>query len=273
MNKSNVTAIAHNYWASHLGIARDQLFSKTVDLISHGGELSDYPGIFALFREGMAIVSLPNRFEFRRTLSSRLSTDSSPATLAEALEPYASKFIGPALLAYANDVPAPPHPARELIKNDEPAINFLRIACDDTEWEHGGPGDLTRSVSGIFYDNQLIALASYEIWGHSIAHISVITHPEYRGHGFGASAVAHVAARALADGLLPQYRTLESNAPSMRIAKALGFTKCIVACDQAERLVLEPFQTGNYFSDRTSIKRPVAADNSASAGGFSPNRI
>lgn len=225
MNENNLITVADNYWATHLGITRDQLFSKAVDLISHRGELSDYPGIFALFREGMVIVSLPNRAEFRRTLSSRLSTNLSPATLVEALEPYASKFIGPALLAYASGIPSSSHPVRELTRKDEPAINTLQIACDDTEWEHGGPGDLTRSASGIFYDNQLVALASYEIWGNSIAHISIVTHPEYRGRGFGASAVAHIAARALADGLLPQYRTLESNAPSMRIARALGFTK------------------------------------------------
>jgi predicted GNAT family acetyltransferase len=56
-----------------------------------------------------------------------------------------------------------------------------------------------------------------------IAHISIITHPDHRGLSLGRSAVAHLAGRAIAAGLLPQYRTLESNQASMRVAELLGF--------------------------------------------------
>jgi predicted GNAT family acetyltransferase len=58
-----------------------------------------------------------------------------------------------------------------------------------------------------------------------IAHIAVVTHPSHRGRGYGKAAVAHLAARAIAEGLLPQYRTLDSNQPSLRIAEALGFQR------------------------------------------------
>jgi predicted GNAT family acetyltransferase len=69
----------------------------------------------------------------------------------------------------------------------------------------------------------LAVVAGYEVWGGSIAHISVIVRPGFRGRGFARAAVAHVAARAVEAGLLPQYRTLESNRASIRIAKSLGF--------------------------------------------------
>jgi predicted GNAT family acetyltransferase len=70
---------------------------------------------------------------------------------------------------------------------------------------------------------RVAALAGYEVWGSTIAHISVITHPDFRSRGFGRSAVAHLAGRAMAAGLLPQYRTLQSNRASIRVAEALGF--------------------------------------------------
>jgi hypothetical protein len=70
-----------------------------------------------------------------------------------------------------------------------------------------------------------VALAGSEIWGGCIAHISIITHPDFRGRGFGRSAGAHSAAGAISAGFIPQYRTLDSNLPSMRIAEALGFCR------------------------------------------------
>lgn len=216
--------IASAYWAAHLGLSVSQLFIRELTITSHGAELSDYAGVFALFREGAAIVSLPDRADFLRSLISTL-VGFCPETMADALRPYAAKVIGPAYIGYAEDVPAPAHAARAIMNGDTAAVTALEAACPEEEWEHGGVNSPTRSASGVFCDNHLVALASYEIWGDSIAHISIITHPKYRSRGFGSSAVAHIAARALADGLLPQYRTLESNVPSMRIAKALGFTK------------------------------------------------
>jgi RimJ/RimL family protein N-acetyltransferase len=65
-------------------------------------------------------------------------------------------------------------------------------------------------------------LAGYERWLDSIAHISVVTRPR-RGHGHGAAAVALAAEHSTNQVLLPQFRTLKANRPSMRIAEKLGF--------------------------------------------------
>jgi predicted GNAT family acetyltransferase len=78
-------------------------------------------------------------------------------------------------------------------------------------------------ASGVFAGGDLVALAGYEVLGSTIAHISVITHPAFRGRGFGRSTVSHLARVALAAGLVPQYRTLESNRASIRVAESLGF--------------------------------------------------
>jgi predicted GNAT family acetyltransferase len=68
----------------------------------------------------------------------------------------------------------------------------------------------------------LVALAGYEAWD-GIAHITVITHPWYRGQGYAGAAASILTKTALAQGLVAHYRTPESNAPSMHVAHQLGF--------------------------------------------------
>jgi hypothetical protein len=70
----------------------------------------------------------------------------------------------------------------------------------------------------------LPSLAGYEVWGGVVAHISVITHPAFRRPRVRAQRSRAPGRRCLGcKGLVPQYRTLESNRPSMRIAESLGF--------------------------------------------------
>lgn len=216
-------SIAETYWAAHLGCAPAELFAEPFRVITHGEELSDYDGVFALFRGGSAIASVPAyRADALRALLSSDASVRSPLGFAHALRSVAAAVIGPAFIGYAEAVPPPTHPVRTLTLEDTNAVKALQQACDETQWEHGR-SSLEHPCSGVFIEGQLAALAGYEIWGKAIAHIAIITHPDFRGCGYARSAAAHLAARALAAGLLPQYRTLESNRASIHIAEALGF--------------------------------------------------
>jgi predicted GNAT family acetyltransferase len=148
--------------------------------------------------------------------------------------------IGPAFIGYADSVAAAPQAARLLNADDTTAVAALRAACRELEWEHGGSEVGQHPAFGVFVDDQLAAFAGYEIWGGTIAHISVISHPGHRGRGFGSAAVAQLTAHALAAGLLPQYRTRDSNQPSMRIAERLGFKR--YATSLAMRMENRSFQ-------------------------------
>jgi GNAT superfamily N-acetyltransferase len=218
-----VTAIAGHYWAGHLGCAERELFSQPLRIVPHGKDLAGYDGVFALFRGSAAIVSIPPEREdaIRRHLVVRKGLIS-PLLLASRLSEVGEKIVGPAFVGYASTVLPPAHSVKELDPSDLDARNALRKACTAEEWEHGGGAEEGPS-SGVIVDGCLAALASYEVWGNAIAHISIVTHPAHRHQGHGRNAVAHLARRALACGLLPQYRTLESNAPSMKIAHSLGF--------------------------------------------------
>ena len=103
------------------------------------------------------------------------------------------------------------------------ALKALRKACTDKDWEFGGSDLSERPLAGQFSDNVLTAIASYVIWAGDIAHISVVTHPDFRGLGYGKGVVSAITEVAISRALIPQYRTLLANTASMGIAQSLGF--------------------------------------------------
>jgi GNAT superfamily N-acetyltransferase len=218
-------SIAGRYWAGHLNCSPEELFSRPLHIVTHGEELQGYRGALALFRDGAATVSIPpDRAEELRGLLVGLESGCAPEQFAAALTPVATLVLGPAYVGYTTDIRGDDALARSLSEEDAASVESLRLACGEEEWDHGG-SSLDVPCSGVFCDGQLAALAGYETWGGTIAHLCIVTHPGFRGRGFGKSAVAHLARRALADGLLAQYRTLDANAPSIRIAEALGFQR------------------------------------------------
>lgn len=213
------------YWAAEMGLAPDALFAEPLQVVPHGPRLADYDGVFALFRNGAATISLPP--ERMEPLRSRLpDRPLSPEQLAELFGNERFRVIGPAYIGYAERIvsPAPPA-ARILVKEDFPLVDELQRACAGDEWDHGGSEVETSPAAGAFEDGRLASLAGYEVWDESIAHISVVTHPSFRGRGLGRAVVARLAMAALEAGLVPQYRTLDANAASIRIAEALGFAR------------------------------------------------
>lgn len=217
--------IADRYWADHLGCLPTELFSAPFRVITHGEELRGYRGVQLLFREGMATASVPpDRESELRSRLAGLENGFCPAAFAAALSPVAALVLGPAYLGYTREIRGDDSTARALSFDDAPAVESLRQACGEEAWDHGG-SSLDVPCSGVFVSGQLTALAGYETWGGTIAHLCIVTRPDFRGRGFGRAAVAHLARRALAAGLLPQYRTLDANTPSIRIAEALGFQR------------------------------------------------
>ncbi|RYD49456.1 MAG: GNAT family N-acetyltransferase [Verrucomicrobiaceae bacterium] len=231
-------SIADRYWAGHLNCPPDELFSRPLNVVTHGEELKGYSGALGLFRDGAATVSIPpDRADELRGLLAGLEDGCTPEQFAAALAPVAALVLGPAYLGYTTDIRGDDSMARALADDDAAAVEGLREACGEEEWDHGG-SSLDVPCSGVFRDGQLVALAGYETWGGTIAHVYIVTHPGFRGRGFGRSAVAHIVRRALADELLAQYRTLDANTPSIRIAEALGFQR--YATSMAVRLAAAP---------------------------------
>jgi RimJ/RimL family protein N-acetyltransferase len=227
---ADVREVADTWWARDFAVDSNALRPPRTIVQEHAGRLVGAAGIWILVTGEFPMVSMPASVfsvlrETAEAWSSSLVADS--AAIVNAIVPFRStKVVGPAFIGYGTGDTLDlswAERARPVSDREALAVDALRVECTAEEWEHGGgrAGDACRfgAADG---DNRLCSLASYVVWDR-LAHISVITRPAGRGHGYGRAAVALAAKHAIEAGLIPQYRTLASNAPSMQLARRLGF--------------------------------------------------
>jgi GNAT superfamily N-acetyltransferase len=217
------------YWAEFFGCTPDRLRPAEPVVLAPAAALPDYDGVYIQSFGAAPLISVPPtlpasiRDALARAAREGLEAD---ARWADALGASFDRIVGPAWIGYADQqtlrAGAPTPGTRRLTEADRPLIEQLRDACTPTEWEHAG-GDEGELAVGVFVDEELAALARYVAWGGGIAHVSIVTHPARRGRGHGREAVAALTREVLARGLVPQYRVLADNAPSLAVAGALGF--------------------------------------------------
>ncbi|MEJ3747921.1 GNAT family N-acetyltransferase [Actinomycetes bacterium KLBMP 9797] len=143
--------------------------------------------------------------------------------------------LGPAQLAFLDepDFRPPPNTAVETIPRDDDAIATLLAATPPADAEESGLDEITSAAFTVRG-----AAAGYRRWPGQVAHLCVLTAPEWRGRGLARVVAAAAVADALRHGLLPQWRARPE--PSRRVARALGFRtlgaqlsiRCIAAHDQ-----------------------------------------
>lgn len=217
------------YWAARLGCASDDLGGARIVVVPHGTALADYRGAFALLRGAACIVSVPAPEVAEATEALRACVPADVYghdALAHAFAPRVAAIIGPAWLGYTNT--ANVHPAdltgtRRLTKHDMAALHTLELACDQTEWEHSSIESAHDTLFGCFQGEELVAAGTCSRREGAIRDVGIVTHPARRGRGFGRAVVAAMTVFGVADGCIMQYRTLQANTPSLRIARSLGY--------------------------------------------------
>lgn len=223
--------IADQYWSAEFGCDQEQLRPVLPRVQEHSGRLCGYSGVFVLVAQAAPLVSVPKPLLSAvapRAIQFVPQAIRDAETLRELVAPGSvTRVIGPALLNYADRscfVAVDTTGARELAPRDEGQFLAMREACPSDEWEPKEFSLGSPPVFGAFATGgELVAVANMRVWAERIAHISVVTRPSFRGMGFGTRVVAAVTDRALELGLLPQYRVLESNGASRRVARKLGF--------------------------------------------------
>ena len=231
MLEQDVIELANRWWAGDFARRPDALRPTKTQVQAHAGRMADATGIWILVAGRAPVVSLPSGAmdllaDRAHGWSRSLVADHS--ALAEAVRPLqVERIVGPAFIGYGTaHTLTLEHAvgARALTSADHAAVADLRAACSEEEWDHGGSDAAQVQTFGCFDEaGNLLTLAGYKIWGGTIAHISIVSARDARGRGLGTQAVAAAAGHALDAGLLPQYRTLAANTPSMAVAKKLGF--------------------------------------------------
>jgi GNAT superfamily N-acetyltransferase len=217
------------FWSDHLGCDEAQLRQPGTSVVRSGPELAGFRGATVVFHPPACVVAVPA--DWYRRVVERVG-HRSPASvfdvvlLREVFGAAVDQVVGPAWLGYADASdfrPAPTLGTRLLSGQDLPELRRLAAACGATAWEHSGIDPARPPIFGCFAGEALAAAGMLERWGDRLLHVGIVTHPDYRGRGYGKAVVSAMTAHGLAGGGVVQYRTLEANLPSVGIARALGF--------------------------------------------------
>lgn len=218
------------YWASFLGCAPEQLEASGTRVMPHAG-LKGYRGAYLFRRNESCVISVPAPLLPSATAqwngqNAATSFDITRLRLffGDAIE----RFVGPAWQGFTwagAFRPAEQEGVRPLTAEDAPALQQLAAACGEQAWEHSGIGGADQMVFGVYLGDMLVGAGMGEPRAATLLYIGIITHPDYRGRGYGRAIVSAITAHGLELGLVPWYQTLAANIPSVAIARALGFSQ------------------------------------------------
>jgi predicted GNAT family acetyltransferase len=90
------------------------------------------------------------------------------------------------------------------------------------EWEHSAITVDDADLFGCRVGDEIVAIAKYSMKSPDAAWLGVVTHPGFRGKGYGKAVVSAAMSDAFDLGHFVLYQTLLSNAPSVGLARSLG---------------------------------------------------
>lgn len=224
---SRTRTTLRQYWGDRLGISSEAFTRNGVSVgtTAHGG-------VHLFCFDETLIISVPTPLQSiaeHRTHSLENLDTSNRAEIVEWFGNFDTieTVLGPAFWGYTdqevfNSIESD---ARILVTADDSAYDAFRSVVSEDDWDNGGPSFVAGETVGLFVKGKLVAVSGYEVWDELIAHISVVTHPEYRENGYGQAVVSRATETALTEGLLPQYRTLDAWPWSVALAQKLGYTR------------------------------------------------
>jgi len=83
---------------------------------------------------------------------------------------------------------------RLLAGQDLAELERLAAACGATAWGHSGIDPARPPVFGCFAGEVLAAAGTLDRWGDRLLHLGIVTHPGYRGRGYGKAVVSAMTA-------------------------------------------------------------------------------
>ena len=188
-----------------------------------------YAGVQLLERNGRLVVaSPPSHAELTRKRVSDLPIEQlfSIDFVARMSAGDVERVLGPAQVLYADIQTfrrSPVPHCRQLTSDDAHRIEALAGTLTASELELSGFNADQPPAFGAFAGGVLCAVASYELWSSQIAHITVVTHRDFRRQGHARAAISALADHALARKMVLQYRAVECNENSLALGRSLGF--------------------------------------------------
>lgn len=226
-----LTTAAARAWAAALGCDPRLLSEPGAHLVPGGDRLRGFPGIYLASIGPAVLVYCPAGL--RRRAAAQLTTippgDLFTARTCAILAGLAGRgepqVHGPSWHGFTDAGhfrPARPAAGRRVDRGD-PLLAGLRASCGDGEWAEGGFADPDGVVYGIEQEGRLAAAGNLTPFLGHPADVGLLTHPAARGRGLATRLAVRMITDALPAAGLIRYRALASNAPSLAIARSLGF--------------------------------------------------
>ncbi len=133
-----------------------------------------------------------------------------------------SQPIGSAHLLFTGSRPAAGGHA--VVPGDDRDLVKVRAAVADDEWAEAGVEPMAHHWA-VRDGLEPVAVAGYQPWHSTIAHIGVVAATRHRRRGYAAAAATAAVGGAIDAGLIAQWRCRMGNAASLRLADRLGFTR------------------------------------------------
>ena len=217
------------FWAKYLGITPAELNLPGLSIAEHVG-LQGYRGVWCFRRGDRIVVSAPPGW--LPHLQSRLPKIGREHLMKESVLRgiFGSDFdrlVGPAYQGCLKPDRFSPCVAPRvsfLAPGDAALVQAFRVECGEDAWESAGFNDATSYLAAIREGNRILSLAGYNrVWRDKAGGPCILTHQTYRGRGWATATTSAVVARALQEGRILLYQTLETNTASIRIARRLGY--------------------------------------------------
>ena len=217
------------FWAEFLGITPAELNLPGLSIAEHVG-LQGYRGVWCFRRGGRTVVSAPPGW--LPHLQGRLPEIGRDHLMEESVlrEVFGGDFdrlVGPAYQGYLLPDRFRPYVAphvRFLEPEEAPLVEAFRVECGQDAWEYAGFNEATSYLAAIREGDQIVSLAGYNrLWRDEAGGPCILTHRAYRGRGWVTATTSAVVGRALQEGKILLYQTLQTNTASIRIARRLGY--------------------------------------------------
>lgn len=227
MDALRLARAARDGWAHGLGVQVDPA-PGAIDVLVDPPGLAGYTGhlVFEL-GDGAVVTTSPAREGLvRRAIAGHRPDELIGSDVMDGLRADGWVVLGPSRHHYADRSSfraVPTDGVRRVTDADGAAVEAFRALLGDADWFEGGFGPEARVMWGVERDGALVAMGNMTEYLGRPADVGVATLPASRGRGL-ARAVASAMTLEAFDGIdVVRYKALETNAPSLRVAAALGF--------------------------------------------------
>lgn len=202
-------------WADAVGVPVTAFDGEGVTWV----EREDLDSVIVVELGTAMAVAAPRRALALLETQHRVTLRSAEATAA-ALP--GSHVIGSAHLLFTGTRPAAAsHP---VVPGDDRDLVKVRAAVADDEWAEAGVEPMERHWA-VRDGGEPLAVAGYQRWHSTIAHVGVVVATPHRGRGYASAAATGAVCAAIDAGLIAQWRCRIGNAASLGLAHRLGFTR------------------------------------------------